>query len=79
MATDASRALPEFAEVEISSLPDGTTFEDLKSLQTLYREHCEVKGTYVFVRITTPTLQCIYSLIYDVFSKMRKKNLLSMW
>ncbi|XP_056378511.1 transcription factor RFX3 isoform X11 [Hyla sarda] len=38
---DASRALPEFAEVEISSLPDGTTFEDIKSLQTLYREHCE--------------------------------------
>uniref|UniRef100_A0A8C5LQL1 Transcription factor RFX3 n=1 Tax=Leptobrachium leishanense TaxID=445787 RepID=A0A8C5LQL1_9ANUR len=38
---DASRALPEFAEVEISSLPDGTTFEDVKSLQSLYREHCE--------------------------------------
>ncbi|XP_029469284.1 transcription factor RFX3 isoform X3 [Rhinatrema bivittatum] len=38
---DASRALPEFAEVEISSLPDGTTFEDIKSLQSLYREHCE--------------------------------------
>ncbi|KAG8130592.1 hypothetical protein E2320_017175 [Naja naja] len=38
---DASRALPEFGEVEISSLPDGTTFEDIKSLQSLYREHCE--------------------------------------
>ncbi|XP_063770034.1 transcription factor RFX3 isoform X4 [Pseudophryne corroboree] len=38
---DASRALPEFAEVEISPLPDGTTFEDIKSLQSLYREHCE--------------------------------------
>ncbi|XP_075453164.1 transcription factor RFX3 isoform X3 [Ascaphus truei] len=38
---DASRALPEFAEVQISSLPDGTTFEDIKSLQSLYREHCE--------------------------------------
>ncbi|KAH0628301.1 hypothetical protein JD844_009248 [Phrynosoma platyrhinos] len=37
----ASRALPEFGEVEISSLPDGTTFEDIKSLQSLYREHCE--------------------------------------
>ncbi|KAK2119701.1 Transcription factor rfx3, partial [Saguinus oedipus] len=36
---DASRALPEFGEVEISSLPDGTTFEDIKSLQSLYREH----------------------------------------
>uniref|UniRef100_A0A2K6L147 Transcription factor RFX3 n=1 Tax=Rhinopithecus bieti TaxID=61621 RepID=A0A2K6L147_RHIBE len=41
MVTDASRALPEFGEVEISSLPDGTTFEDIKSLQSLYREHCE--------------------------------------
>ncbi|NXC84565.1 RFX3 factor, partial [Cercotrichas coryphoeus] len=39
---DASRVLPEFGEVEISSLPDGTTFEDIKSLQSLYREHCEV-------------------------------------
>uniref|UniRef100_A0A670ZWC0 Regulatory factor X3 n=1 Tax=Pseudonaja textilis TaxID=8673 RepID=A0A670ZWC0_PSETE len=38
---DASRALPDFGEVEISSLPDGTTFEDIKSLQSLYREHCE--------------------------------------
>ncbi|KAF1661007.1 UNVERIFIED_CONTAM: Transcription factor RFX3, partial [Eudyptes robustus] len=38
---DASRVLPEFGEVEISSLPDGTTFEDIKSLQSLYREHCE--------------------------------------
>ena len=42
LVTDASRALPEFGEVEISSLPDGTTFEDIKSLQSLYREHCEV-------------------------------------
>uniref|UniRef100_A0A672UEJ2 Transcription factor RFX3 n=1 Tax=Strigops habroptila TaxID=2489341 RepID=A0A672UEJ2_STRHB len=38
---DASRVLPEFGEVEISSLPDGTTLEDIKSLQSLYREHCE--------------------------------------
>uniref|UniRef100_A0A8C8B286 Transcription factor RFX3 n=1 Tax=Otus sunia TaxID=257818 RepID=A0A8C8B286_9STRI len=38
---DASRVLPEFREVEISSLPDGTTLEDIKSLQSLYREHCE--------------------------------------
>ncbi|XP_061872708.1 transcription factor RFX3-like isoform X1 [Colius striatus] len=38
---DASRVLQEFGEVEISSLPDGTTLEDIKSLQSLYREHCE--------------------------------------
>lgn len=43
MDTDASRALPDFGEVEIPSLPDGTTFEDIKSLQSLYREHCEVR------------------------------------
>ncbi|PKU29068.1 transcription factor hypothetical protein [Limosa lapponica baueri] len=41
METDASRVLPEFGEVEISSLPDGTTLEDIKALQSLYREHCE--------------------------------------
>ncbi|KAF4804028.1 transcription factor RFX3-like protein [Turdus rufiventris] len=41
METDATRVLPEFGEVEISSLPDGTTLEDIKSLQSLYREHCE--------------------------------------
>ncbi|KAM6394723.1 transcription factor RFX3-like isoform 2-T2 [Rhynochetos jubatus] len=38
---DASRVLPEFGEVEISSLPDSITLEDIKSLQSLYREHCE--------------------------------------
>ncbi|XP_064422376.1 transcription factor RFX3 [Latimeria chalumnae] len=38
---DASRALPEFAEVEIAPLPEGITPEDIKSLQSLYREHCE--------------------------------------
>lgn len=53
MVTDASRALPEFGEVEISSLPDGTTFEDIKSLQSLYREHCEVspfQTKYEYIR-----------------------------
>lgn len=49
METDASRVLPEFGEVEISSLPDGTTFEDIKSLQSLYREHCEVSPIYIFL------------------------------
>lgn len=43
METDTSRILPEFGEVEISSLPDGTALEDIKSLQSLYREHCEVR------------------------------------
>ncbi|EPY76858.1 transcription factor RFX3 [Camelus ferus] len=47
---NASRALPEFGEVEISSLPDGTTFEDIKSLQSLYREHCEVAAVSAFAQ-----------------------------
>ncbi|RMC16373.1 hypothetical protein DUI87_06700 [Hirundo rustica rustica] len=47
---DASRVLPEFGEVEISSLPDGTTFEDIKSLQSLYREHCEVAAVSAFAQ-----------------------------
>lgn len=52
MTTDASRVLPEFGEVEISSLPDGTTFEDIKSLQSLYREHCEVFPiTHLFLKV----------------------------
>lgn len=52
MTTDASRVLPEFGEVELSSLPDGTTFEDIKSLQSLYREHCEVFPiNHVFLKV----------------------------
>ncbi|XP_059825949.1 transcription factor RFX3 isoform X2 [Hypanus sabinus] len=40
---DASRALPEFIELEVgdSSLLDGITVEDIRTLQILYREHCE--------------------------------------
>ncbi|KAL2087720.1 hypothetical protein ACEWY4_016548 [Coilia grayii] len=39
---DASRALPEFAELELGeSGVDHITADDVKALQTLYREHCE--------------------------------------
>ncbi|XP_078070427.1 transcription factor RFX3 isoform X4 [Mustelus asterias] len=40
---DASRALPEFVELEVGDGPllDGITLEDLRTLQILYREHCE--------------------------------------
>ncbi|XP_078411692.1 DNA-binding protein RFX2-like isoform X3 [Cetorhinus maximus] len=40
---DMSRALPEFIDAEIGSspLPEDITLNEVKTLQTLYREHCE--------------------------------------
>ncbi|XP_032826773.1 transcription factor RFX3-like isoform X2 [Petromyzon marinus] len=40
---DASRALPAFAEVEWGDItfPPGVSIEHVRTLQTLYREHCE--------------------------------------
>ncbi|KAK1800791.1 hypothetical protein P4O66_005974, partial [Electrophorus voltai] len=39
---DASRALPEFMDLDLGeSGVDGTSVEDVKALQALYREHCE--------------------------------------
>ncbi|KAM6996654.1 MHC class II regulatory factor RFX1-like [Passerculus sandwichensis] len=40
---DASRSLPEFAALELQprALPEGTTPDDLRMFQQLYREHCE--------------------------------------
>ncbi|XP_038640580.1 MHC class II regulatory factor RFX1a isoform X12 [Scyliorhinus canicula] len=40
---DASRALPEFVEIDLQgkTLPDGMTMEHVKAFQLLYREHCE--------------------------------------
>uniref|UniRef100_A0A8C4PX58 Regulatory factor X, 1a (influences HLA class II expression) n=1 Tax=Eptatretus burgeri TaxID=7764 RepID=A0A8C4PX58_EPTBU len=40
---DASRALPQFAEVDLGEAPypEGTSPDHVHSLQTLYREHCE--------------------------------------
>lgn len=44
---DASRALPEFPEIDLQgkSLPEGVELEHIKSFQLLYREHCEVNPT----------------------------------
>ncbi|KAG9328834.1 hypothetical protein JZ751_010225 [Albula glossodonta] len=40
--SDASRALPEFVELNLAGANmDLITSEDLKTFQTLYREHCE--------------------------------------
>ncbi|XP_051542013.1 transcription factor RFX3 isoform X2 [Myxocyprinus asiaticus] len=38
---DASRALPEFVELDLGESVEGVGPEDVKALQTLYREHCE--------------------------------------
>lgn len=45
VSSDASRALPEFPDVDLQgkALPEGIELEHLKSFQLLYREHCEVK------------------------------------
>ncbi|CAL9693440.1 unnamed protein product [Knipowitschia caucasica] len=40
---DASRALPEFPDIDLigKALPEGIDIEHIKSFQLLYREHCE--------------------------------------
>ncbi|KAK9968842.1 hypothetical protein ABG768_003143 [Culter alburnus] len=38
---DGSRALPEFVELDLGEPVEGVGLEDVKALQTLYREHCE--------------------------------------
>ncbi|KAM4717760.1 MHC class II regulatory factor RFX1a isoform 2-T3 [Anableps anableps] len=40
---DASRALPEFPDIDLhgKSLPEGIELDHIKSFQLLYREHCE--------------------------------------
>ncbi|XP_062827559.1 MHC class II regulatory factor RFX1 isoform X9 [Anolis carolinensis] len=40
---DASRSLPDFAEIDLQgkTLPEGIVPEDVKAFQLLYREHCE--------------------------------------
>ncbi|KAE8620141.1 hypothetical protein XENTR_v10010114 [Xenopus tropicalis] len=40
---DASKTLPEFAEMDLQGkpLPDGVTLANVKAFQLLYREHCE--------------------------------------
>lgn len=43
-AADASRALPDFMELELGpSNTENISPEDVKALQSLYREHCEVR------------------------------------
>lgn len=42
--TDASRALPDFVELDLGqNNAENIALEDVKALQSLYREHCEVR------------------------------------
>ncbi|CAB1318337.1 unnamed protein product, partial [Coregonus sp. 'balchen'] len=41
---DASRALPDFAELDLGETNvDNISPDDIKALQSLHREHCEVR------------------------------------
>lgn len=43
---DASRALPDFVELDLGqSNTENISSEDVKALQSLYREHCEVRDS----------------------------------
>lgn len=46
---DATQCLPQFEELEFgdSLIPECCTIEDVKELQDIYREHCEVMGRKV--------------------------------
>lgn len=52
---DASRALPEFPDIDLQGkpLPDGVELEHIKSFQVLYREHCEVNYYELFFFVVT--------------------------
>uniref|UniRef100_A0AAQ5WZ73 Transcription factor RFX3 n=1 Tax=Amphiprion ocellaris TaxID=80972 RepID=A0AAQ5WZ73_AMPOC len=44
---DASRALPDFVELDLGqSNTENISPEDVKALQSLYREHCEVRQSF---------------------------------
>lgn len=44
--TDATRALPDFVDLDLGqSNTENISPDDVKALQSLYREHCEVRGS----------------------------------
>lgn len=46
LKTDATRALPDFVDLDLGqSNTENISLDDVKALQTLYREHCEVRGS----------------------------------
>lgn len=50
LPTDASRALPDFVELDLGqSNTENISLDDVKALQSLYREHCEVRqSAFIF-------------------------------
>lgn len=72
---DASRALPEFPDVDLQgrALPEGIELEHLKSFQLLYREHCEVS-------LLSPSLfETRDWLSASQWISVKKLNLFSSW
>ncbi|TRY91434.1 hypothetical protein DNTS_018801 [Danionella cerebrum] len=62
---DASRALPEFPDVDLQgkALPEGITLEHLKSFQLLYREHCEAILD-VMVNLQFPLVETLWKTFW---------------
>ncbi|XP_077067998.1 MHC class II regulatory factor RFX1a isoform X3 [Siphateles boraxobius] len=62
---DASRALPEFPDVDLQgkSLPEGIELEHLKSFQLLYREHCEAILD-VMVNLQFPLVETLWKTFW---------------
>lgn len=70
VCADASRALPEFPEIDLQGkpLPEGIELEHIKSFQLLYREHCEVTQQSVCLQSASvserDTDETIYSQVF---------------
>ncbi|XP_067314623.1 MHC class II regulatory factor RFX1a isoform X4 [Pseudorasbora parva] len=62
---DASRALPEFPDVDLQgkTLPEGIELEHLKSFQLLYREHCEAILD-VMVNLQFPLVETLWKTFW---------------
>uniref|UniRef100_A0A671L0L2 MHC class II regulatory factor RFX1-like n=1 Tax=Sinocyclocheilus anshuiensis TaxID=1608454 RepID=A0A671L0L2_9TELE len=62
---DASRALPEFPDVDLQgrALPEGIEQEHLKSFQLLYREHCEAILD-VMVNLQFPLVETLWKTFW---------------
>ncbi|XP_055050685.1 MHC class II regulatory factor RFX1a isoform X4 [Misgurnus anguillicaudatus] len=62
---DASRALPEFPDLDLQgkALPEGIELEHLKSFQLLYREHCEAILD-VMVNLQFPLVETLWKTFW---------------
>ncbi|XP_016431240.1 MHC class II regulatory factor RFX1-like [Sinocyclocheilus rhinocerous] len=71
---DASRALPEFPDVDLQgrALPEGIELEHLKSFQLLYREHCEAILD-VMVNLQFPLVETLWKTFWR-FSESQARD-----